>query len=154
MADLGEQTKRDVVEQLCWDSRVDAAHVLVEVTDGVVTLTGNVQTYEARRAAEQAAWMADGVLSVDNRLLVHQVEDSDEPEDAAIADEIRVALKRDVEIKPGHVRVMVRDGLVWLEGSVETEWKKDLAGEFALRQRGVIEVHNDIVVESRTTAMR
>ncbi len=70
MVDAQEKTKREVVEQLSWEPRVDASHVSVEVSDGVVTLKGEVPDSESRLAAEQAVWMADDVMAVDNRLCI------------------------------------------------------------------------------------
>jgi hyperosmotically inducible protein len=51
MARTEEQIKRDVVDQLYWDNRVDASDVTVEVSNGTVTLRGTVPTYFASTAA-------------------------------------------------------------------------------------------------------
>ena len=48
--------KRDLIDELYWDHRVDASDVKAEVVNGKVTLTGNVPSYSARSAAATAAW--------------------------------------------------------------------------------------------------
>ena len=48
----------------------DAGKIHVETTDGRVTLTGTVRSFAERQDAERAAWTADGVTAVDDRLVV------------------------------------------------------------------------------------
>lgn len=60
MARTEEQIKRDVVDQLFWDIRVDASDVTVEVSNGTVTLRGTVPTYLAAKAAIDDSWCVLG----------------------------------------------------------------------------------------------
>jgi hyperosmotically inducible protein len=62
-----EAIKRDLIDELYWDYRVDAFNVKAEVSDGRVELTGSVPSYSARHAAVTAAWGIDGVREVINR---------------------------------------------------------------------------------------
>jgi len=66
MPRIDENIKRDVVDQLYWDSRVNAADIKVTVFDGVVTLSGFVNTSNARYSAASDTWMSEGVTEVNN----------------------------------------------------------------------------------------
>ena len=65
-----QEIKRDLIDELYWDYRVDASDVKAKVSDGKVTLTGTVPSYSARGAAAAAAWGIDGVSEVTNLLTV------------------------------------------------------------------------------------
>lgn len=61
--------KEEVTDQLFWSPYVDADEIEVTVTDGVVTLEGEVQTWSEREAAEHNAWEG-GAKDVDNEVTV------------------------------------------------------------------------------------
>jgi hyperosmotically inducible periplasmic protein len=65
-----EDIKLDVVANLRWDGRVDAADVQVDVDGGRVTLSGTVPNHTARVAAVQETWFTAGVGAVDDELKV------------------------------------------------------------------------------------
>jgi osmotically-inducible protein OsmY len=68
-----ERIHEDVCERLTEDSRVDAFDIEVRVTDGEVTLTGNVTSREQKRRAEDVAALATGVRDVISELRVTQL---------------------------------------------------------------------------------
>jgi hypothetical protein len=68
MKSIDEEVKRDIVDQLYWDTRGDAANVAVEVEEGAVTLSGTVRSYAALQAAIADAWTTPGVASVENNI--------------------------------------------------------------------------------------
>jgi hypothetical protein len=65
-----EEIKKDVVNQLAWDSRVDASNISVKVEDNEVSLSGTVPFFSEKDNAENIAWAVDGVYSIDNELNV------------------------------------------------------------------------------------
>src|SRR5258707_8208120 len=65
-----EQIQADVLEELKWDSRVKPNEIGVAVKDGIVTLTGWVDSYLKKMAAEQVAHRVNGVLAVANDIEV------------------------------------------------------------------------------------
>ena len=67
-----ERIQDDVSERLAAEPQVGAAQIQVNVTDGEVTLTGTVDSPEARRRAEDIAGSVAGVASVLNNLRVRQ----------------------------------------------------------------------------------
>ena len=68
-----ESIQRDVLEELKWDSRVRPNEVGVSVKDGIVTLTGWVDSYLKKMAAEDTAWASPGVSEVDNHIVVSPI---------------------------------------------------------------------------------
>ena len=72
MLRLDENIKKDVVDQLYWDSRVNAADVQVEVSEGQVTLEGSVPSHNSRLSAESNAWLLKGEKAVDIKITVQE----------------------------------------------------------------------------------
>jgi len=70
MTSTDEQIQRDVLAELKWDARVQPNEIGVAVKDGVVTLTGWVDSYTKRWAAEEAAHRVRGVKAVANDIEV------------------------------------------------------------------------------------
>ena len=150
MKRIDEEVKRDVVDQLHWDSRVDAANVAVEVEEGAVTLSGTVRNYAAMQAAITDAWMTPGVTSVENTLKVdYQVS---VPDDEEIRERIENLLDWCPVIGPAEINVSVSSGWVILEGSVDTLWQRSRSEYLALNVMGVIGITNKLsVVPTRDT---
>ncbi|HOG47036.1 MAG TPA: BON domain-containing protein [Anaerolineae bacterium] len=69
---LDDEIKEDIHSRLTWDSWVDAGQVKIDVKNGVVTLTGEVDSIVEKRAAGDDAWDTPGVLDVSNMLKVRQ----------------------------------------------------------------------------------
>ncbi len=141
-----EDIKKDVVDQLHWDDRVEASDVKVEVVDRAVRLSGNVPTYTARRAAEKDAWLIGGVLSVDNELEVVYPSDVRPPDDSDLQGDLSTALGWEPELRGADIDVFIRDGWVTLTGSVDAYWKKLRAEELASTLVGVRGVSNELSV--------
>src|SRR5271166_4451455 len=60
--------QRDVLDELRWEPRINAAHIGVSVKEGVVTLTGHVQSFWEKYAAERAAKRVHGARAVANEI--------------------------------------------------------------------------------------
>lgn len=107
---------QDVIRELKWDSRVDETDVGVEVDRGVVTLTGVVDSYTARQAAQRAAHQVFGVKDVANDIHVRA---PGERTDTDIALAVRTVLDWDPRVSNEDIRTTVADGWVTLEGEVD-----------------------------------
>jgi osmotically-inducible protein OsmY len=141
-----EHLKKDVVEQLLWDSRVDAADVLVGVSGSRVTLSGTVPSPAAREAAGTDAISVAGVAFVDNQLKVKYPDGSDKPADQHIESIIMCSFRGNPNFIGLPITVSVDKGVVTLEGSVDTFWKKKRAESVAYDVRGTVDVVNTLFV--------
>jgi osmotically-inducible protein OsmY len=146
MTQAREQIKKEVVDALFWDARIDASDVQVEVHDGDVTLRGQVPSFLARRAAGEDASLITGVTRVDNRLTVKYPEGKAVPSDTEIQTRAEAALQWNAELDADEIKVTVRDGVVTLEGSVNAFWKKFLAEDLVQGQDGVVQVENKLTI--------
>jgi osmotically-inducible protein OsmY len=140
-----EKIKKQVVDQLYWDSRVDASDIEVEVEGGEVALTGDVPSYSARQAATSTVWSIDGVTAVDNRLSVEYPSTIEFPSDAEVRSNIESILLWNTEIDSSEIAISVQDHIVTLEGTVDSYWKKVRAADLA-DVTGVFEVVNKLAV--------
>lgn len=139
------QIQQRVIQELRWDTRIEATDVGVEVRDGTVTLSGTVESYAEKLAAQEAAHRVTGVLDVANEVIV-KVPASHVRSDADIARAVRHALEWNVQIPSDHIRSTVADGWIALEGHVFS-WRQRLDAESAIRYlSGVRGVTNKINV--------
>jgi osmotically-inducible protein OsmY len=140
------QIQRDVLDELHWDTRVKETDVGVEVDAGVVTLTGTVDSWAARWAAQEAAHRVAGVLDVANDVRV-KPPGSGERTDAEIAQVVRAALEWDVLVPHERIRSTVTDGVVTLAGTVDYWAQHEDAARCVRNLVGVRAVENCIKVE-------
>jgi osmotically-inducible protein OsmY len=141
-----EIIKKDVVDQLYWDNRIDASDITVMVEQGEVTLSGHVPTFTGKRAASSAAWSVTGVQVVHNELDVQFPETLTTPSDDEIEDRVENSLLWDPDLHSFKINVQVMGGWVTLEGTVDTFWKKMQAENNTSSIRGVIGVTNKLAV--------
>ena len=145
------QIQADVLAELKWDARVLPNEIGVAVKDGVVTLTGWVDSYSKRWAAEDAAHRVRGVKAVANDIEV-RLSTTDERTDADIAAAAVQALEWDAFVSVENLDVTVSKGWVTLKGTVEWQYQKNDAERVVRRLTGVKGVSNLITVKPRVTA--
>jgi osmotically-inducible protein OsmY len=143
-----EEIQREVLAELRWDARVQPNEVGVAVKDGVVILTGWVDSYIKKWAAEQAAHRVRGVTAVANDIEVH-LPSSAERTDADIAAAATRALEWDALVPIEKIDVTVSKGWVTLSGEVEWQYQKHDAERAVRRLAGVRGVSNLIRVAPR-----
>jgi osmotically-inducible protein OsmY len=135
-----------VMRQLDWDPEVDDSAIGVTAKEGVVTLTGFIDSYAGKLAAERVVKRVRGVRAVANditvRLKVGRT-DADIAADASRA----LSLRSDI---PENVQVIVHNGHVTLTGKVEWLLQKERAAQAVRHVSGVLGVLNHIDVAPRT----
>jgi len=145
-----EDIQTDVLEELKWDTRVRPNEIWVAVKDGVVTLTGWVDSYLKKIAAEEAAHRVRGVKAVANDIEV-RLPGSAERTDADLAKAALNALKWEAAISTDKLDVTVSHGWVTLKGEVDYRFQKREAERAVERLSGVKGVINLIVVKPRVS---
>jgi osmotically-inducible protein OsmY len=144
-----EEIQQAVLDELSWDARVQPNEIGVAVKDGVVTLTGRVDSYLKRWAAEEAAHRVKGVRAVVNEIEV-RLPGSAERTDEDIARAVTRALEWDAVVPVDRIKVTVSKGWVTLEGEVDWGFQRSDAERVARRITGVRGVSNLITVKPRT----
>jgi len=145
-----EQIQKDVLAEMKYDARVQPNEIGVAVKDGVVTLTGWVDSYSKKWAAEEAAHRVRGVKAVANDIEV-RLPSSAERTDADIAAAAVRALEWDAFVSVDKLDVTVSKGWVTLKGDVEWQFQKEDAERVIRRLSGVRGVTNLITVKPRIT---
>jgi osmotically-inducible protein OsmY len=144
-ANLSETDMRvrdSVLRQLEWDPEVDASAVGAAAKDRVVTLTGYIDTYAGKLAAERAAKRVRGVRAVANDIEVRlklERTDPDIAKDAVRALELRSTV-------PDNVQVVVHSGYITLTGKGNWMFQKVSAEKAVRHIKGVRGVKNHIDV--------
>ena len=144
--DIDENTQRNVLEELKWDIRVWPNEIGVVVKDGIVTLTGWVDSYLKKIVAEEAAHRVLGVKAVANDIEV-RLPGFAERTDADLAAAVLGALRWDAAIPAGKVEVTVSQGWVTLKGEVDHYFQKRDAEPAIERLSGVRGVSNLLTVK-------
>jgi osmotically-inducible protein OsmY len=140
--------KRDVLLELKWDQRVDETEVGVQVKEGIVTLTGGVDSYMKKVAALDAAHRVPGVLDVVNELEV-RLSLPWSKSDADVAQAVRHALVWDALLPDDKIKSTVTKGCVTLEGEVDHWYQMNEAGTVVGRLNGVRGVTNLLTVKPK-----
>ncbi len=135
------QLQKDVMDELRWEPRVTDKEIAVAVKDGVVTLSGYVQSYSQKRAAEQAAARVAGVKAVAEDIQV-KLPMGHERTDTEIAHAVVNALKWDTEVPDELIKAKVENGWVTLEGVVPYFYQKSAAERCVRFLNGVKGVTN------------
>jgi osmotically-inducible protein OsmY len=129
--------------ELEWNPRVNAPEVTATVKNGIVTLTGFVDTYVKKTAALEAVHQIAGVLDVADEI---QVRVGRGKTDREVAQAVRSALIWDVYVPDEQISSTVSGGWVTLEGKVDRWQQREDAGRCVERLSGVLGVTNKIEV--------
>lgn len=140
-----EQIQHDVLDELKWDDRVRPNEIGVAVKEGVVTLSGEVDSYLKKWAAEEAAFRVRGVKAVANDIQV-QLPGASERTDADLAQAATNALRWDVLVPSDKITITVRNGWVTLNGEVAHNFERTEAEHVIRNLSGVKGVSNLIRV--------
>jgi osmotically-inducible protein OsmY len=138
------ELQKDVLAELRWEQGVEASEIGVAVKDGVVTLTGKVDTYLKKWRAEEAAHRVNGVIAVANDREVRTIGERTDTDIAAAAVH---ALKWDASLPADKIQVTVDKGWVTLKGELEWQYQKQEAERVIRRLWGVKGVSNLITLK-------
>ncbi|NTJ09396.1 BON domain-containing protein [Rhizobium lusitanum] len=143
--------RQNILDELEFEPRVDAADIGVVARDGIVTLTGHVGTYAEKDAAEKAVRRVKGVRAIaqemDVRILGPRRTDDDD-----IARRAVKMVDWNISIPKQMVQIRVCKGVVTLTGKVEWQYQKNAAAAAVRDLAGVVGVSNLIDVVTGISA--
>ncbi|MEM8752704.1 MAG: BON domain-containing protein [Pseudomonadota bacterium] len=145
------QLKESVLDELNWDTSLDAAHIGVTVKDGSVTLSGHVPSYPEKYSAIDAVKAVRGVKAIADEIEVHlpsefRMDDSD------IAERVAHVLSWSVAVPDDGVKAKVRNGFVTLDGEAKLDAQRRQIIQQIRHVRGVKGVSSLITLKPRASA--
>ena len=144
------QLRTDVVNELQWDPSINPTHIGVAVNDGIVTLTGHLDTYAEKFAIEHAVQRVEGVQGVAVELDVKLAPDH-RRSDTEIALAAESALKWHALVPKDRIQIKVEHGWLTLSGDVDWEYQRRNACNAVHELTGVVGVSNLITLRPRAT---
>jgi osmotically-inducible protein OsmY len=142
------EIKRDVEEELRRNPDIDSTDIAVAVKNGVVSLSGFVRSYGQKWETERSAKRVLGVRGVANDIEVRLPVFNQRP-DPEIARDAVSAIQSELPYSSDHIRVIVKDGWITLEGEVEWNYARERAETAVRRVRGVKAITNLIELSPR-----
>jgi osmotically-inducible protein OsmY len=135
-----------VLAELSWEPSITAGHIGVTAKSGVVTLTGHVENFAEKRAAEAAAGRVKGVKAVAEEIEV-KLPFAMKRIDDQIAEAILDRLAWDVSVPKDRVKVKVENGWITLMGEVDWHFQGVAAEDACHQLYGVTAVYNQIAIK-------
>jgi osmotically-inducible protein OsmY len=142
------EIQKNVQDAIKWEPLLNAAEIGVTVKDGVVTLTGTVDSYPKKMEAEDAAKKVEGVKAVVEKIEVKFNNGWAKKDDNEIATEVVNALKWNWQIPVDKIKAKVEKGWVTLSGELEWNYQKDAVKNAVKNLLGVTGVGNNITIKS------
>ena len=145
------QLHRDVADELAWEPSIRSPEIGIAVKDGVVTLSGSVESYAEKYAAERAAERVRGVKAVADDMLV-KLPLTFKRSDTEIAHACVNALRWDIQVPDDKIKALVEEGWVTLEGEVEWQFQRQAAERAVRYLAGVRGVTNRVSVKPKAAS--
>ncbi|MEO6289967.1 MAG: BON domain-containing protein [Ginsengibacter sp.] len=144
------QIQKDVMEELKWKPLLNSSEIGVAVKNGVVTLSGKVDSYTKKSEAENAAKKISGVKAVAEDIQIG-VSPTFKRTDTDIAESVVNALKWHIAVQEEKITIKVENGIVRLEGEVEWDYQRNNAKSAIENLQGINGVINLITITPATT---
>jgi osmotically-inducible protein OsmY len=144
------ELQKMVQDAIKWEPLLNAAEIGVTAKDGIVTLTGVVDSYAKKTEAEQATKNVVGVKAVVEKIEVKFTSLAAKKDDNEIAKEVLNAFRWNWEVPNDGVKVKVEDGWVTLEGELQWNYQKEAARNAIKNLMGVLGVTNNIKIKSKS----
>lgn len=144
------QLKADVTDELAWDAAINATNIGVMVKDGVVTLTGHLDSFAEKHAVEHAVRRVAGVRGIAMELDV-KLSASNQRSDSEIAHAATESLRLNSLVPDGVVQVEVENGWVTLTGEVDWSYQFASAEQCIRPLAGVRGLFNEITIKPRVS---
>ena len=143
-----EDLQKDVQDAIKWEPLLKAAEIGVTAKDGIITLSGSVDSYAKKTEAEHAAKMVAGVKAVVEQIEIKTFSALDNRDDNDLASEVLNAFTRNWEIPQNRIKIKVENGWITLEGDVQWNYQKEAAATIIKKLIGIRGVSNKILIKS------
>ncbi len=144
-----EVLQKDVQDAIKWEPLLNAAEIGVTAKDGIITLTGIVDSFAKKSEAEDAAKRVAGVKAVVEEIEI-KFSNWGKTTDTEIADEVVNAFNWNWQIPSEKAKVKVEDGWVTLDGIFQWNYQRDAAKKAVKGLAGVKGVSNNITIKSES----
>jgi osmotically-inducible protein OsmY len=145
------QLQHDVIAELKWDTSINSAQIGVAVNGGVVTLSGHVDKYSEKWAAERAALKVTGIKALAIEIEV-VLPFTNHRRDSDIACTAETVLMWTTNWPTDDVQVMVENGWVTITGELDFAYQKESASNAVINLMGVKGISNQIVIRPTLTS--
>lgn len=142
------ELQSDVQDEIKWEPKLRGAEIGVIASKGVITLTGVVDRYTMKIAAEKAAERVAGVRVIAQEIEV-RVTEAAKRSDTDIASAILESFKWNIDIPEETVTIKVENAWVFIDGVVEWQYQKDLIEDAVEPIRGIKGVSNYITIQPK-----
>jgi osmotically-inducible protein OsmY len=140
------QLQKDVMDELKWEPTIQATEIGVAVKDGVVTLSGHVDSFAKKYAADRAVKRVFGVRALSEEIKVKLAAPMTF-KDEEIAETVAKVLSWNSGVPQHRVRSVVQDGQITLSGDVDWKYQKEAAEDSVRHLVGVTGVTNWITIK-------
>lgn len=144
-----EELQKDVQDAIKWEPLLNAAEIGVTAIDGVITLSGIVDSYARKSEAENAAKNVTGVKAVVEKIEV-KFDHTSQKSDPEIASEVLHAFNWNWKIPGDKIKVKVEEGWITLEGELQWNFQRETATKLVNNLSGVKGVIDKITIKSET----
>lgn len=142
-----KELKAEVKNKILWEPGIEGEGVIVEVDDGIVTLSGPVPSFYQKVCIDNIVKKMWGVKAVVNELSVdiatHLKRNDKEIADAAVS-----ALEWDISLPKDAIKVSVARGVITLSGEVNFDFQRTRAYNDTSSLYGVTNVINAITLKA------
>jgi osmotically-inducible protein OsmY len=142
--------QQDVMAELLWEPGLRVAEVGASVKNGVVILSGIVDSYYKKVLAEKAAKKVAGVKAVAEEIEV-RVPGSKTFSDLDIAEAVLNALKWNSNVDESAIHVKVEKGVLTLDGEAEWNFQKESVQKAVENLMGITSIVNNIRVKNKVS---
>jgi osmotically-inducible protein OsmY len=143
-----KRLRHAVVSQLDYEPQVTSTDIGVAVSDGVVTLSGFINSYAEKIAAEKSVQRVYGVRAIANDL---QVKPVIARTDTDIAKTIVDTYQHNLSVPATKIKVTVKDGYVTLDGKVNWQYQRDAAEKAIRNLTGIKGISNHLAINPQVS---
>jgi osmotically-inducible protein OsmY len=146
-----EEIQKHVMEELSWQPSIRSTEIGVAVKNGVVTLSGLVDTYLEKKTAEKAVLKVDGVKGVAENIEIN-IGFNNKKTDSELAQAALNALKWNVLVPDDKIKVKVENGWVTTEGTVDWAYEQHAVRDAVSAITGVKGISNLVKITPKVNS--